>query len=220
MIIRKYGLLLREVEREDLEMIRQYRNSDVIKSKMLYRQLISREQQKAWFKEISKPGCSYFIIYKDDVALGLINGKKVDIEKKTSEGGIFIWDKDCSYETIVLSSIIINDWGFLFNDVAVNNAEVLKENKKAIGYNKVMGYRISEEIHPNPEALWMTQTKEDYLKFRKKLSALKIEGQDISDLLRAEDLSIEDAEVESKMKEIAKLNEPLKSMYLKMMKQR
>lgn len=205
MIIRKYGLELREVQREDLEMIRQYRNTDVIKNKMVYRQQISREQQQAWFKEIQTVKHFYFLIYKDDSAIGLINGKNINFEKGSSEGGIFVWNEDRNYETSITASIILNDWNFFINEFKVNYAQVLKSNKKAIIYNQFMGYKITDKVHENPEVLWMKQTKEDYITYRTKIEKLEFEGFSIVDQIQEKDIMIEEHELERAMMLIQKL---------------
>ena len=220
MVIRKYGLELREVEIEDIEMIRQHRNSDVIRNKMIYRKTISREEQLEWFKEVKGLKHSYYLIYKNDVAIGLINGRNIDHEKKTSEGGIFIWNKESSYETSILASLILNDWNFFFNDFNLNYAQVLKSNQQAISYNKFMGYKVSERVHENPEVIWMEQSKEDYIRFREKFTSLKLVNCDISEPLSGDDLSIEEREVAYKKSFIAKLPEKQRAMYQKLLDKR
>lgn len=214
MIIRKYGLELKEVEQEDLELIRQHRNSKRVQGKMIFREHISRAQQKEWFKKVRESIYeAYYLIYKDDRAIGLINGKNIDHENRSSEGGIFIWDEDANYEITILASIILNDWNFFFNDFQMNYAEVVRSNKQAIAYNEFMGYVISDKLHPNPEVIWMQQSKEDYLKFREKVQKLNLASFDISNPITKADLSIEDHEIEYKKSIIAKLPEPQKSMY-------
>lgn len=188
MIIRKYGLELREVEREDLELIRQYRNTDIIKNKMIHRQQITREQQLKWFEEIRGVNHFYFLIYKDDSAIGLINGKNIDFTNRTSEGGIFVWNEDRNYETSITASIILNDWNFFINGFDKNYAQVLKSNKQAIAYNQFMGYHIAEKEHANKEVVWMEQTKTDYNTYRNKIERLTFDGFNITEKVTENDI--------------------------------
>ena len=145
MKIKKYGLELKEVEREDLELIRQYRNTDIIKNKMIHRQQITREQQLEWFKEIRTVNHYYFLIYKNDSAIGLINGKNIDFVNKTSEGGIFIWNEDRNYEISITASIILNDWNFFINAFEKNYAQY----RKKIELLKFDDFNISEPLTEN-----------------------------------------------------------------------
>lgn len=208
MIIRKYGLEIKEVEREDLELIRQYRNMEVIKKSMIYRKQISREEQKEWFKKIQTINHYYFLIYKDDSAIGLINGKNINYEEGSSEGGIFVWNEDRNYETSIKASIILNDWNFFVNSFKVNYAQVLKSNKKAITYNEFMGYKIVDKEHENPEVVWMQQSKADYETYRTKIEKLSFQDFNISERVTEEDVYFEESEKEKALLFLEKL--PLK----------
>jgi len=214
MIISKYGIELREIEREDLEMIRQYRNSSSIKENMIFKETISRADQKKWFEKVrNSVNCAYYLIYKDEIAMGLINGMNINHKDKSSEGGIFVWHKEANYSTTILASIILNDWNFFFNGFECNYAQVLRKNKQAIAYNEFMGYKISIRKHDNPKALWMEQSKAAYFKFRRKVQSLGLVDFDISSHIGPDDLSIEDHEVEHKKKIIAKLPKKQQKLY-------
>ncbi|MDB9963944.1 GNAT family N-acetyltransferase [Vicingaceae bacterium] len=196
MIIRKYGLEIREVEREDLELIRQYRNTESIKKRMIFKDQISRSQQLKWFEEIQSMDHFYFLIYKNDTAIGLINGKNIDFKEGSSEGGIFVWNEDRNYETSITASIVLNDWNFFVNDFKINYAQVLKFNKKAIAYNEFMGYKIASKPHENEEVIWMSQTKEDYIEYREKIIKLSFDDFNIEERVTEEDVFFEEHELE------------------------
>ena len=53
MIIRKYGLLLKRVQREDLELIRTKRNQRSVREHMFYQKTISKLDQEKWFDSIN-----------------------------------------------------------------------------------------------------------------------------------------------------------------------
>lgn len=188
MIIRKYGLELREVEREDLELIRQFRNTENIQNKMIHRDQITREQQLKWYKSIKTEHHFYFLIYFNDSAIGLINGKNIDYTNRTSEGGIFVWNEDRNYETAITASIVLNDWNFFINGFEKNYAQVLKSNKKAIAYNQFMGYKISDKRHENSNVIWMEQTKVDYQEYRAKVASLTFDEFNINEPLTEDDI--------------------------------
>lgn len=218
MLIKKYGLVLKEVEREDLELIRQYRNTDIIKNKMIYRKQISREEQLRWFDSIRNSQHFYFLIYKNDSAIGLINGKNIDFNERTSEGGIFVWNEDRNYETSITASIILNDWNFFINNFKKNYAQVIKSNKKAIAYNEFMGYVISDKAHPNPDVLWMEQSKADYERYRKKLEKFDFEDFKIGNPVSIDDIFIEKHEIDYANLLISEVPEDLKKIYTSILK--
>ncbi len=218
MLIKKYGLVLKEVEREDLELIRQFRNSETIKKKMVHRNQISRAQQINWFKSIRCSKHFYFLIYKNDSVIGLINGKNIDFNKRTSEGGIFVWNEDRNYETSITASIILNDWNFFINNFKKNYAQVVKSNKQAIAYNEFMGYKISDKEHDNPHVLWMEQSKADYMAYRKKLEKFEFEDFKIGNPINVNDIFIEKHEIEYANLLISEVPDDLKKVYRQILK--
>jgi len=198
MLIRKYGITLKRLKEEDIELVRQMRNSTIISNTMVYREQITPEMQKKWYESINNKYNGYFVIIYDGKKIGLINGKNIDFEKRTCEGGIFIWDQDYK-ETIIpgLASIIMNDWTFLIINFNAIYAKVLQENKNALSYDKLMGYEECEPLTNEKGVQWLILKKENYLRkvklLRKSLlqniggsGPLKLEDVDSSDDLRKE----------------------------------
>jgi RimJ/RimL family protein N-acetyltransferase len=198
MIIRKYGLVLKRLKEEDIELVRQKRNSEAVSRNMYYKQEITPEMQKAWFHSINNKYNGYFIISYKDKKIGLIHGKNVDFEKRTCEGGIFIWDEEYLNSAIPsLASIIMNDWTFLLGNFKAIYAKVLKENKIALSYNKQQGYEPCEPQNKDKGVEWLVLTKENYLKrieaIRKNMAEFIHDEKSIQldDLDASDDLGIE-----------------------------
>ncbi len=165
MLIRKYGITLKRLKEEDIELVREMRNSTVISRTMAYREHITPEMQKKWFESINNKYNGYFIIVYEGKKIGLINGKNIDFEKRCCEGGIFIWDEHYK-NTIVpgLASIIMNDWTFLIINFNVIYAKVLQENGNALTYDKLMGYEPCQPLTDEKGVQWLKLTKENYLR--------------------------------------------------------
>ena len=73
MKISKYGIDLVRLTEEDIEMLRQWRNSPQIQQFMEYREEITAEMQKKWFDSINNVNNFYFIIHFEGQKIGLIN---------------------------------------------------------------------------------------------------------------------------------------------------
>jgi UDP-4-amino-4,6-dideoxy-N-acetyl-beta-L-altrosamine N-acetyltransferase len=165
MIIRKYGLVLTRLKETDIELIRQKRNSDSVRQNMFYREEITPEMQKKWFDSVNNKYNGYFIISYKGKKIGMIDGKKVDLENRTCEGGIFIWEEEYLKSALpTLASAIMNDWTFLLGNFKIIYAKVLKENTIAIAYNKMQGYELCEPRNDDKGVQWMMLTRENYLK--------------------------------------------------------
>ena len=144
MIIKKFNITFRRLEEEDIELVRKWRNSPSISQFMEYREHITEEMQRQWFKSINNNNNLYFIIEYKDKKIGLINGKNIDWEKNTMETGIFFWDKDI-YNTPVpiLAILILAELGIIIGGLTAY-ARILKTNTRAIKYNKLIGFELCD----------------------------------------------------------------------------
>jgi RimJ/RimL family protein N-acetyltransferase len=164
MIIRKYGLVLKRLKEEDIELIRQKRNSEAVRRTMYFREEITPEMQKKWFKSINNKYNGYYLISYNNEKIGMIHGNHVNFEKRTCEGGIFIWDEQHLNSPIPsLASIIMNDWTFFLANFQKIYAKVLKENKVALSYNKMQGYEPCEPQNNDQGVEWLVLTRESYM---------------------------------------------------------
>ncbi|OFY93231.1 MAG: hypothetical protein A3K10_13600 [Bacteroidetes bacterium RIFCSPLOWO2_12_FULL_31_6] len=134
---------------------------------MFYQKKISWWQQRRWFKQINNKYNFYFLIQHNDKFIGLINGKDIDLENRTCEGGIFVWEKEY-WDTYVpvAASIILNDFNFIMANFKINYAKVLKFNNSAVQYNLNQGYKIIQE--QSDGVIVMNLLKHDYLEKSKK----------------------------------------------------
>ena len=168
--ITKYGVTLRPLTHDKIEMVRQWRNDPKIQQYMEYREEITPEMQEKWFAKINESDNQfYFIIEVDGKDVGLINIKDIDYDKKEGEPGIFIWDDDY-LESDVSYRSMFSMMDFVFNTLNLNKMviHVLNDNPRAIKYNKSYGYKLSEgqESVYNQE---YTLVKETYFKKRNRI---------------------------------------------------
>ena len=167
MIIRKYGILLRRLEHKDIELVRVKRNKDSVRNFMFYREEITKQEQEEWFKSINNIYNYYFIIECDHKKVGLINGKNIDYEKRTSEGGIFIWDEDYrDVQISAIASVIMAEFTFLIFGFKKTYAEILASNNAQIKYNEFMGYELENK---QDDKLIYVLTQANYLRKRARL---------------------------------------------------
>jgi RimJ/RimL family protein N-acetyltransferase len=176
MRIHKYGITLTRLKEKDIELVREKRNSEEIKASMQFREPISREMQQEWFKRVNNIYNNFFIITAGNKQIGMIDGKNIDYNKRTSEGGMFIWDKDY-WGSIhpALASVIMSDFNFIINEFEKNYIKILRSNPKAIGHNRQLGYVPSADFEHSDEVEWFELSKENYFshigKLRKAIAA-------------------------------------------------
>ncbi len=71
MIIKKYGITLERLTEADIELVRQHRNSELIRRRMFYQNQITEEEQKKWFAKINNDLNYYFLILHKGKKIGL-----------------------------------------------------------------------------------------------------------------------------------------------------
>ncbi len=145
MLLEKYDIVLERLKEKDIELVRNHRNSENIRSTMEYRETITPEMQKKWFESINNNQNFYLLIHYKGEKIGLINAKNIQWENQELESGIFLWETKY-YESFIpaIVSIMVTDLCFrLFAWDAVY-AHILKTNRRAIQYNINLGYQLCE----------------------------------------------------------------------------
>ncbi len=163
MIIRKDEIVLKRIQEDDIELIRNWRNSPDINQYMEFRDYISGDMQHEWFNSVNNSNNLYFLIITDGKKIGLANGKNINWNERTIEGGIFLWDKDYYgthvpvYVYLILSELLLNVLNL------VSYGRVLKDNIRAQRFDKMLGYELCEG-QENVENQLYKLTKESYQK--------------------------------------------------------
>ncbi|MCW3086362.1 MAG: hypothetical protein JWP12_3728 [Bacteroidetes bacterium] len=176
MIISGYGIQLIRLTHNDIEMVRNWRNSAQIHRFMEYREYITPEMQEKWFASIDNVDNNYFLISYNGEKIGLINGSQTDWHaKETRSGGIFIVKEEYLKTLIPLrASLLLTDLSFIVG-IERTFIKVLKDNPVAISYNKSLGY----ELLPGQENQYNQQyviTEQSYTAKVKKLKRLLTKG--------------------------------------------
>jgi len=182
MIISGYGIVLRRLTQDDIELVREHRNSERIQQYMEYRQEITAEQQLSWFNSINNFNNNYFVIEHHGKKVGLIYGADINWETKTTgNGGIFIWDATYwETATPTASSFLLTDTSILLG-LKKTYIKVLSNNPRAIEFNKSLGYNLL----PNQEGILNQQYVldiEDYKKVRSTLRQRLFKPNDYQEL--------------------------------------
>lgn len=163
MLFRKDHVVLERLKEEDIELVRRWRNCKEISQYMEFREHITPAMQKAWFKSIDNVNNFYLLIHHKGKKIGLANGKSIDWEKRTIEGGIFIWDKSFQdteipvFVFILLGELLVNVFHL------DSYGRILKNNQKARRFNTMLGYELCEGQENKENQLYRI-TREMYLK--------------------------------------------------------
>jgi len=145
MKICKYGITLSRLRQDDIEFVREKRNSEEVRRFMEFREEITAEMQQKWFESINNFENFYYIIEYKNVKIGLLNDKNMDWKARTSESGLFLWDETHINTIIpVLASLCLLEVGFYYLDWKTSFIKVLRNNSQAKDYVSSLGYQLSD----------------------------------------------------------------------------
>ncbi len=123
-------ITLSPLQKEDIELVRKWRNSPEIRQAMVYRDYIRSDDQLKWYDNLRPNKDYYFLVKYGDRKIGLANIKNVSKEHKSGEVGIFIGNKEFhnNIANIRAFYLLLN---FGFNELKLEtiHATVLSNNQ-------------------------------------------------------------------------------------------
>lgn len=173
--ISAYGITLRRLTHDKIELVRQWRNHPKISQYMEFRDEITPEMQERWFEKINNDSNLFYLIVLDGEEIGLINIK--DINNKEGEGGVFIWEDRCLNSDISYRAhLALFDYAFNNDIVDRIISHVLTDNPRAQRFIQFLGSQLApsqEGIYNqlyvlNRDAYFSNKQRERYIRRFKK----------------------------------------------------
>ncbi|OUS04155.1 hypothetical protein A9Q96_14430 [Rhodobacterales bacterium 52_120_T64] len=131
----------RPLDENNLELVRHWRNLDHVRTRMATQNLISQEEQKAWFSRINKKQAEHHIYSLRGVDIGSANISAISTENGTFEAGIYCGNSDyLGHWVNIAASLFIYDRAFYELGLTQSTAIILDDNRAALNLNKSLGY--------------------------------------------------------------------------------
>lgn len=172
MRIQLYGIVLKRLEKRDLELLRQWRNDPKISRHMFQQGKITPAMQQQWFRTVHNPQNFFFLILHGKKPVGLINLSSVDYEQRTAFSGLFIYeDAWLGTDVPVRASLCLLDVFFHLFGIETVYAKVRSSNPVAHRYNSALGFVRSKKIEMGLGYEYLLK-KKDYHKATASLRSL------------------------------------------------
>jgi UDP-4-amino-4,6-dideoxy-N-acetyl-beta-L-altrosamine N-acetyltransferase len=140
-VLENKGVKLIRLTDDKIEMVRQWRNDPKISQYMEFRDYITPEMQREWFKRINNAENYYFLIYVNEQAVGMVNIK--NIANNSGETGIFIYSDSCKHTDVSkLSYSMLLDYAFDILKLKSIEAHILQENMRSKIFHLNFGYKL------------------------------------------------------------------------------
>ena len=168
-VLEGYGVKLRRLTHDKIEMLRQWRNDPKIQQHMFYREYITPEMQERWFANLDKTRNFYFIVCYKDEEIGLINVKNIDFDKMNGESGVFIYDdKYLGTDIAYRAHLVMFDYMYQELHLAYTYSHMRTDNPTATRFAQFLGGKVAT-VHPEQNSVECVLTAEDYLNNRNRL---------------------------------------------------
>jgi RimJ/RimL family protein N-acetyltransferase len=146
MIFSRYGIELERMARHHLEMVRQWRNSEWVNSRMHIRDKISAEAQETWFARLHPRRDWYFVALMDKNPIGLFHVKNIGWAEKKGEAGAFVGDPGhIGGPHAAVAVLALMDFGFFVLGLRKLEAKYNAEFTAINVFNSQLGYRVFAE---------------------------------------------------------------------------
>lgn len=145
--IRAFSVVLKPLHRDQLELLRQWRNDPVIAGPMLQQQKISADMQQQWFERIQHDQRqAQFVIYYKDEAIGACNLKSADDQMlgdtETIETGFYLAHPKFRGTLLAFfPALALNQYCFESLNCKTLLAHVKLSNNAALRFNEKLGYQ-------------------------------------------------------------------------------
>lgn len=134
---------LKPLHKNDIELVRNWRNSKEVSQYMYNENQITKEQQKQWFEKVSKdPSCKYWIIEYQEKKIGLASITEINKTLQSCYWAFYLADTSIRGAGIG-SKVEYNVIEYVFNELNLNKlrCEVFVTNDKVIKMHEKFGFR-------------------------------------------------------------------------------
>ncbi len=169
MKLSKYGVTLHQMKEPDIEMVRRWRNDPSVVMNYEFREHITPEMQKEWFKSVNNIHNVYLVVEYAGEKIGVVNAKNIDWDKHTCESGIFL--PAGKYSNTFIPAVIVMmtmEFGFHLFGLFKGYAHVLKTNVAVQKMILSLGYELCPGQEKVENQLYEI-TRENFFKRSKKL---------------------------------------------------
>lgn len=145
-IINSKFLLIKKINKAEIEILRQQRNLFDVRNSMLNQKNISKNSQIQWFKKIKKiKNSKFFSIYYKNILIGSGSLKDINKKNKNCTWGFYIFKKYFGYFGILAQYKIIE---YAFNKFNLYKiyGKTLSTNKKILKIHKKFGFKIEGKL--------------------------------------------------------------------------
>lgn len=131
---------LRSLEKDDLELLFNWRNSERIRASMFSDHIITREEHYSWFSSLKDKEVVYLIFELNNQAVGLSDFTDIDYVNNRCWWGFYLGENNLPRGTGLLMGYWSMEYAFSKIKIRKLCSNVLSKNTVSINYHKKLGF--------------------------------------------------------------------------------
>lgn len=142
-----YQVTLKPIQSYHLNTLQTWRNSEFVRRQMVNTEMISDEQQLAWYANLQQDTSQqHWVVYYKDIPIGTTNIRTNDKSAINSASllspGLYIGEPKYQGNIVAFApTLALYDYCFDCLKINTLQAQVKQENLAALNYNKKLGYQ-------------------------------------------------------------------------------
>jgi len=172
----KYGVTLKPLSADMLEMVREWRNDPEISQHMLTQDYISADQQRDWYAKIARQtSVIYWVVWFKGEPIGVASLTAIDQERGIAEPGMYIYPEQYRNNIVPFCvAFALNDFAFQELNLKLLIGKIFEDNAASLRFHEKTGYRpVANEVqrefglaevtmHKGQKLYWFTLSRDDY----------------------------------------------------------
>ena len=171
---------LRKLEKSDLEMVLNWRNSERIRANMYTDHIITIEEHLAWYERVKKDQTvDYLICEYKNIPIGLVNFTNIDRTNNKCYWGFYLGDINAPLGSGIAMEFIALEYAFKILKIRKLCCEVLLFNNKVVKLHKKFSFQeegiLKQHIYKNNaynDVICLALFKDIWLENKYKLSKI------------------------------------------------
>ncbi len=128
---------------EEIKMnLLEWRNSENVRKYFIHDDIITKEEHSLWIASVKKGDIKAYVVYYDDIAVGLVYLPKIFSKHKTAEIGLYIYDERFKKKGIAQKAYedLIN---MAFNQFGIEKlfCKIISTNVASVNLHKKIGFK-------------------------------------------------------------------------------
>ncbi len=170
MTIERFGICLETLNKNDLELVRAWRNSGLINQNLINREFITAEQQLNWFNGLQNQQSVYFLISFNKEKAGLIYLTGIDWLNLTFEANMFIGEEKYIGSSLpVYAALTISDLFFSALQFKKAYSKYFTDNNRSARFDSALGFSYIQPHSGGDSLVYKYATADSYAAATEKL---------------------------------------------------